>query len=236
MKPIKRIIVVLTALALSMLIASCGQLPSEPPTAADIEVVDLPDACVTGVDDSESGQGYNDSRVADLIEFIDTLIYYANLLSSVALDEWDIETEGAYTVSWGPFVIEISWTTTDTDWIWTFTFNDGLSTHGVELVTTKVGPGWDLEISLDGGLFLHGTITPAGGEITIIQSDATYVVTWGPATDDPVTYDRRFGVHEFDDGLVAVAGLTIEYTEDGTAGQWSYTEAGDEVRSGAWPE
>ena len=236
MKPAIRAIAVFAAVAVTLLLASCGQLPGEPPTAQDVQVVDLPDACVTGVDDSESGQGYNDTRVADLLKHIDTLIYYTNLLSNVALGDWDIETEGAYTASWGQFSIEITWTTSDSDWIWTFVFNDGNVTHDIELVATKAGDGWDLEVSLDGALFVYGTITPTGGEITIIDPAATYVVSWGPATDDPVSYDRRFVIHEFDDGLAEVAGLTIEYTLDGTAGTWSYTEAGSPLRSGSWPE
>jgi len=227
----------------AVLISSCWQpaveqqqpVP-EPPTADDIELATLSDACIDGLGGSEGFFWNGATGATDLATLLSALAEQANFFAGLALDNWSLDTEETYTVIYAQIPVTITWTTTGTEWVWTMTFQDGQgASHEAVLTVERVADGWHVHFTLDDVLVVDGTVTPDTGEFAATFSGTDYTLVWGPATADPLSYDLRVEVHQLGAKGEDAAGVVVEFSAGGTSGSWEYTEGGAVQRSGSWP-
>ena len=216
-------------------LSSCWYTDVAPPTVEDLQIQVVPEAAMTGFSDSEF-YNYESAAGANWTQTLLNLAADANTFVELALTDWTPESEETFTATVGEYEVDVTWSFSDTRWVWEFEFPVRTLTWSVVLVATAVEGGWDVTIELNDEPFVTGFVGEMSGQIEVDYSTTTYEVSWGPATDDPQSRDHRFEAYQLDESSTQVAGVVIEFTDDGLEGDWSYFNVLDkQSHSGSWP-
>ena len=217
-------------------LTSCWFTAGEPPTVDDLQIRIVPSPVMDEVQSSEVNT-YDSLAAIDWTDFLFGIAEEANTFVQVALEDWTVDSEGTFTATVGPYEIEVTWSASDTEWVWSFEFPYGESVLAVEVVAISVEGGWDLLITADSETVADGFIAEDNGEVAVTYGGITYTASWGPATDAPMAYDHRFEAYQLNGSGDEVAGFVVEYTDDGSAGTWSFFDLGNQIdQNGFWPE